>query len=215
LRLTAGEEAVTGKGSTGKRTTPTWTDIRRKLGQTDMDYVIGIVKALFDFSKENRTFLASRLYPETDWSPLLEKYRKQVRDAVFPDPPRQIRLGDARKAISAYRKATSDLDGTAELMLVLVESGTDCGRTYGVDYESFYTSLESMLDDLLEMLCDERNHGLLERLRERVCDLEEKASDIGWGYSDYISERLAEVGLLDDEGEGSDEPAVSGSKPNE
>jgi hypothetical protein len=100
-------------------------------------------------------------------------------------------------------------------MLVFVESGTDCGRTYGVDYESFYTSLESMLDDLLEVLCDERNRGLLERLRERVCDLEEKASDIGWGYSDYVSERLAEVGLLDDVSEGSDGPAVTGPKPSE
>jgi len=200
---------------TGKRTTPTWTDIRRKLGQTDMDYVVGIVKALFDFSKENRTYLASRLFPETDWSALLEKCRKQVREAVFPDPPRQIRLGDARKAIRAYRKATSDLAGTAELMLVFVESGTDCGRTYGVDYESFYTSLESMLDDLLEMLCDERNHGILERLRERVCDLEEKASDIGWGYGDYVSERLAEAGLLDDGSTGPNNPTVTGTKPDE
>ena len=194
---------------TGKSTTPTWTDIRRKLGQTDMDYVIGIVKALFDFSKENRTFLASRLFPDTDWSALLEKCRKQVTDAVFPDRPRQLRLGDARKVISAYKKATSDLAGTAELMLVFVESGTDCGVTYGVDYESLYTSLESMLDDLLDMLCDERNHGLLERFRDRVCALEENASDTGWGYSDYVSERLAEAGLLGDEGEGPDEPTVT------
>jgi len=200
---------------TGKRTTPTWTDIRRRLGQTDMDYVIGIVKALFDFSKDNRTFLASRLFPDTDWSALLEKCRKQVREAVFPDPPRQIRLGDARKVISAYRKATSDLTGTAELMLVFVESGTDCGRTYGVDYESFYTSLESMLDDLLEMLCDERNHQLLDPLRERVRRLEESAGDIGWGYSDYVSERLADAGLLDDESEGPNNAAVSGPKPDE
>lgn len=199
---------------TGKRTTPTWTDIRRKLGQTDKDYVIGIVKALFDFSKENRTFLVSRLFPETDWSALLEEYRKQVREAVFPDPPRQIRLGDARKAINAYRKATSDLAGTAELMLVFVESGTDCGRTYGVDYESFYTSLESMLDDLVEILCDERNRQLLDRLCERVRRLEESAGDIGWGYSDYVSERLAESGLLDDESEGPDDAAVAGTEPD-
>jgi hypothetical protein len=197
---------------TGKRTPPTWTDIRRKLAQTDMDYVIGIVKALFDFSGENRTFLASRLFPETDWSALLEKYRKQVRQAVFPDPPRQIRLGEARKAISAYKKATSDLTGTAELMLVYVESGTECASSYGVDYESFYTSLESMLDDLLEILCDERNRQLLDRLHERVRRLEESAGDIGWGYSDYVSERLAESGLLDEESDGPNEPFVSGEE---
>jgi hypothetical protein len=195
--------------SAGKRIPPGWTDIRRKLAHTDMDYVIGVVKALFDFSKENRTFLASRLFPETDWSALLEKYREQVKDAVFPDPPRRIRLGDARKAISAYRRSTSDLAGTAELMLAYVESGTDCGRTYGVDYESFYHSLESMLDELLEILCDERNRQLFERLRERLRDLEQRASDIGWGYGDYVSERLAEVGLLDDEGAEPDEAAAS------
>jgi hypothetical protein len=180
-----------------------------------MDYVIGIVKALFDFSKENRTFLVSRLFPETDWSALLEKCRKQVREAVFPDPPRQIRLGDARKAISAYRKATSDLAGTAELMLVYVESGTDCARAYGVGYESFYNSLMLMLQDLLDILLDEGNHRLFERLRERVRDLEQKASGLGWGYSDNIFDCLAEAGLLDDEGEGPDGPAVSVTKPDE
>jgi hypothetical protein len=179
-----------------------------------MDYVIGLVKALCDFSEENRTFLASRLFPETDWSALLEKYRKQVREAVFPDPPRQIRLGDARKAINAYRKATSDLAGTAELMLVYVESGTECASSYGVDYESFYDSLTSMLDDLLDLLCDERNRRLLERFRERVCALEEKASDTGWGYADYVSERLAEAGLLDEESDGPDEAVVSGEGPD-
>jgi hypothetical protein len=30
------EEAMNPQEPTGKRTTPTWTDIRRKLGQTDM-----------------------------------------------------------------------------------------------------------------------------------------------------------------------------------
>jgi hypothetical protein len=179
-----------------------------------MDYVVGIVKALFDFSEENRTFLASRLFPETDWSVLLEKCRKQVREAVFPDPSRQIRLGDARKAISAYKKATSDLAGTAELMLVFVESGTECASSYGVDYESFYNSLMSMLNNLLDVLCDEHNRGLLERLRERVCALEEKASDTGWGYADSVSERLAESGLLDDESEGPDDAAVAGTEPD-
>ncbi|MCX6841862.1 MAG: hypothetical protein NTX53_06245 [candidate division WOR-3 bacterium] len=208
------EEAMNPQEPTGKITTPTWTDIRRKLGQTDMDYVIGIVKALFDFSKENRTFLASRLFPETDWSALLEKCRKQVREAVFPDPPRQIRLGDARKAISAYKKATSDLAGTAELMLVFVESGTECASSYGVDYESFYNSLISMLNNLLDVLCDEHNRGLLERFRERVYALEEKASDTGWGYADSVSERLAESGLLDDESEGPDDAAVAGTEPD-
>ncbi len=195
--------------STGKRTPPGWTDIRRRLVHTDMDYVVGIVKALFYFSKENRTFIASRLFPETDWSALLEKYRKQIKDAVFPSPAHRIRLGDARKAIRAYRKATSDLAGTAELMLVYVESGTDCAQNYGMDYESFYTSLESMLNDLLDLLCDERNRRILERLHERVRDLEQSASDIGWGYGDYVSERLAEAGLLDDESAEPDGSAAS------
>lgn len=195
--------------STGKRTPPGWTDIRRRLVHTDIDYVVGIVKALFYFSKENRTFIASHLFPETDWSALLEKHRKQVKDAVFPGPAHKIRLGDARKAIRAYRKATSDLAGTAELMLVYVESGTDCAQSYGVDYESFYSSLQSMLDDLLDLLCDKRNRRLFERLRERLRNLEQTASDIGWGYGDYVSERLADVGLLDDEGTEPDEPAAS------
>lgn len=202
-----------GKKPNRNRTPAGWSDIRRRLVHTDMDYVVGIVKALFDFSKENRVFLASRLFPETDWTDLLEKSRQKVRNAIFPDRPHRIRLGDARKAISAYRRTTSDLAGTVELMLVFVESGTDCGTSCGIDYESFYVSLESMLDDLLEILCDERNRPLLMRLHARVRDLEQRASDIGWGYGDYVSERLAEVGLLDDEGAQPGGPARLGDDP--
>jgi len=123
---------------------------------------------LFDFSEDNRRFLTSRLIPETDWSAVLEKYRKRIEDAVYPDPPGRIRLGDARKLINEYRKTTSDLRGTVELMVTYLESGTQCGRSYGVDYESFYSSLLSMLDDLIDVFTDERNGHLFDRYRDRL-----------------------------------------------
>ena len=60
----------------------------------------------------------------------------------------KLKLGEARKAIRDYRKATGDLSGTAELLMTYVENGTRFTREFGDIDERFYSSVESALDEL-------------------------------------------------------------------
>ncbi len=64
----------------------------------------------------------------------------------------KLKLGEARKAIRDYRKATGDLSGTAELLMTYVENGTRFTREFGDIDERFYSSVESALDELAALL---------------------------------------------------------------
>jgi hypothetical protein len=191
-----------------RKTQPTWTDIRRKLARTDLDYAIGIVKLLFDQSKENRTFLISRLYPDTDWSALLEQQKKRILGEFYTRKgiPRNPRISIARKAIDDYRRATSDPVGTAELMLTYVETGTEFAQQYGMQDEPFLRSLETVLDKLVGILAKDERRNLVERFHERLQTVLEQACDCGYGYDEFVAERLADLGILDEEAKAVDQP---------
>src|SRR5689334_11242652 len=90
-------------------------------------------------SADNKLFLATRLSPEVIGAEALEPYRKRIIVQFFP--PRgfgKLNLREARQAIRDYRKATSDLAGTLELMMTYVENGTAFTREYGDISEGFY-----------------------------------------------------------------------------
>lgn len=199
-----------------KKTQPTWTDIRRKLARTDLDYAIGIVKMMFDQSKENRTFLISRLYPDTDWSALLEQQRKRILSEFYTrkDIPRNPRISNARKAIDDYRRATSDPVGTAELMLTYVEVGTEFAQQYGMQDEPFLRSLEVVLDKLVGILAKDERRNLVEQLRERLQTVRDQAFDCGESFGEYVWEQLGYLGILGEETEAGDPSDTQSPKPN-
>jgi hypothetical protein len=171
---------------------------------------------LFDQSKENRTFLISRLYPDTDWSALLEQQKKRILGEFYTRSgiPRNPRISNARKAIDDYRRATSDPVGTAELMLTYVETGTEFAVQYGMQDEPFLRSLETVLDKLVGILAKDERQNLVERFRERLQTVLEQACDCGYGYDEFVSERLAYLGILDEEMKAVDPSDTQPQKPN-
>jgi len=66
----------------------------------------------------------------------------------------KLKLGEARKTIRDYRKATSNLSGTVELLMTYVENGASFTHEYGDIDERFYSSVESVLDELDEIKCN-------------------------------------------------------------
>ena len=58
---------------------------------------------------------------------------------------------------------------------------------YGDIDEQFYTSLESMLDRILNAL-GEQTSDIQDQYIPRLEQVVLRASNIGWGYHDYISD---------------------------
>ena len=175
-----------------KKTTG-WQNIRRQLDDWSKPALIALVKDLHDASPENRDFLLARFQAEEDAGAALEKYRRKIAEQFFPvRGDGKLKLAEARKAIRDYRKATGNLTGTIDLMLTYVEKGTEFTHEFGDINESFYNSLESVLNEMAQLLmCD--GPELYPRFRERIRWLATLVDGIGWGYGDAVRDQVYQL----------------------
>jgi hypothetical protein len=177
-------ETMSEKKSTG------WQNVRRQLNDWTKPALIALVKDLHDASPDNRDFLQARFQAEENAGTALEKYRHKIVEQFFPSRGfGKLKLAEARKAIRDYRKATGNLNGTIDLMLTYVENGTQFTHEFGDINEAFYNSLESVLNEMAELLLGE-GAKLYPQFRDRIQRLTTHAGHIGWGYGDSLRDQV-------------------------
>ena len=172
-----------------KQAVPKWSDVKKRLQSFGPPEFLELVCEMFKLSVENQTFLVARLLKGTVGTSLLEPYRRRIEQAFYSRngwPQGKIQLGAARKVIRDYQKATGDLTGTIELMMVFVETGTAFTRNFGDIDAPFYDSLTSVLDEIKRLVTSKEARGLYDHFRQRLLVLVEMAAPIGWGYGDYV-----------------------------
>ena len=103
---------------------PGWGAVKTKLKGLGVADLVNILRDVYQASPDNRQFLRGRLLPS---SADLEKYRNRVIDAIYPDPlgRRRISVTEAERLIRHYRLSTHDETGVVDLMLSMVEAGTE------------------------------------------------------------------------------------------
>lgn len=170
-----------------------WQMVRQQLNGWSKPALITLVKDLYAASPDNRDFLHARFQAEENGGTMLEKYRRKIVEQFFPARgDGKLKLAEARKAIRDYRKATGNLEGTIDLMLAYVENGTEFTREFGDINESFYNSLESVLNEMAQLLMG-AGAGLYPKFRERVQRLATRAEGIGWGYGDALRDQVYQL----------------------
>lgn len=144
-----------------------------------------LLRDLYELSQENRDLIHARMAGDAS---AIRPYLEAVEKGLYPDVYARegIQLGKARRAIAAYRRATLDGKGTLELMLRFVECGTAFTADLGDIDESFYSSLSSMFEQVVQAvealpLSDQRSHVA------RLLGVVERAGAVGWGYQDHIA----------------------------
>ena len=173
---------------------PKWSTIKPQLTSLNSPELLDIIKGLFDLSTDNRLFLAARLSPETLGAEALKPYRKRIVVQFFPSRGfGKLNLREARQAIRDYRKATSDMAGTLELMMIYLEQGTAFTREYGDIDEPFYNSLDSVLGEIAQLLTTPDGQPFYPEFSVRLQELKGVASAIGWGYGDSVREIVDEL----------------------
>jgi hypothetical protein len=173
---------------------PHWTDVKRKLNSWGRPEFLGLVKELFEQSAETRSYLAARLLQDSLGEVVLRPYRQRMIDAFYTKvgwPRSKLGLADARKAIRDYRRATSDISGTLELMLTYIETGTQFTLEFGDMEETFYNSLCSVLAETARILDSDQAVNLYGQFRQRLLDLARRAGDLGWGYGDEVVDTIS------------------------
>jgi hypothetical protein len=173
-----------------------WSAARKHLATLDTSALLSLVKDLYDAAPGNRDFIHARCQAEDSSAEVLESYRSKIVEQFFPKRGfGKLKLAEARKAIRDFRKATGNIPGTAELLMAYVENGVNFTREYGDIDERFYSSVESALEELANLL---RGPGrdLYPQFADRLAKVERLADGIGWGFHDFISDV---VGKLEDE----------------
>jgi hypothetical protein len=125
---------------------------------------------------------------------VLDEYRSLVRAAVFPDPfsQRPIRLRDASRTITEYKRATGDLVGTVDLMLEFVEAGTEQAADLGYGDDAYFAALERKVKDVVQSV-GTLAEGDRRAATARLIKLGEYQGMIGWGYGDFLGDVAAQV----------------------
>ena len=173
-----------------------WSAVRQQLTTWEKPALIALVKDLYEAATENRDFIHARCQAGECDGEVLEKYRGKIVEQFFPARGfGKLKLGDARKAIRDYRKATGNLTGTAELLMTYVENGARFTHEYGDIDERFYSSVESALDELAALLRGEAR-GMYPQFRDRLARVEQMTDGIGWGFHDFVGDV---VGQLEEE----------------
>lgn len=136
-----------------------------------------------------KEFYGPRVEP-TNVEKVIEKYKQILEKQFYPKkgfPP--LNYSIARKAISDFKKISSDITAIIDLQLTYVEYGVDCTLEYGDIDARFYDSMESMFRKTLK---DAYENGFLDQFKDRFLDIQERAGDLGWGFGDAITELCEE-----------------------
>jgi len=169
-----------------------WRAVREHLESWNKPALLGLLKDLYETSGANRDFISARCTAE-DVGASLESYRRRVIEPFYPARGEaKLKLGEARKAIREYRKATGHIPGTIELLLTYSEAGSEFTNEFGDIDERFYASLCSALDELADLLRSEGKEAWL-HVAERMETLAENANGIGWGYGDYVQDVVGDL----------------------
>lgn len=167
---------------------PTWTSVKSILATKETPELLMLIKDLYALNKNNKTFIEARYLAGDD---AIEHYKKRIDDALYPDimKDKPVSLSAGRKAISDYKKATKDTDGTIELMVLYVSTGTQFTLDYGDMYDEFYDSLISMFHSILKLLA-KADDVTQEKFVPELADIVDSVRSIGWGYYDDLSALL-------------------------
>ncbi|HXI01238.1 MAG TPA: DUF6155 family protein [Sphingobacteriaceae bacterium] len=155
-------------------------------------------KYLSQFSKEqlisqilelDKKYKDVKAYYEFSINPDLSLKSKEVKfvlyDCFFPRRGYKLRLKDARKAISDFKKLGPTPEALVDVMLYYVECGVEYANTFGDIDEPFYNSIASMFADTGKLV---QANDLEKTVKERVEKILGNCNGIGWGFEDEITD---------------------------
>ena len=169
-----------------RKKTPSWVDVKRNIKDFNKDELLKLIGDVYRLSENNKEFFHTRFSLSED---PLEFYKRIIQDAIHPylEENETLDISRAEGAIERYSKSIDNVKGETELMVFFVECGNNFTLSYGdIDYE-FYDSVllmyEKAIQNVTELSLKEQKV-----FKERLHEIMDSASGIGWGYHDGLRE---------------------------
>lgn len=169
-----------------KKKTPSWIDVKRNIKSFNNTQLLELIGDLYRLSENNKEFFHARFSLSED---PLESYKRIIQYAIHPylEDNETLDIGRAEDAIERYSKAIDDVKGETELMVFFVECGNNFTLSYGDIDDEFYDSVlrmyEKTIQNVTELPTEEQKV-----FKERLHEIMDSASGIGWGYHDGLRE---------------------------
>ena len=171
------------------KTSPTWSDVKRRLAEFDRAELHGLVQDMYAASRDNQAFLHTRFGLGGD---VLAPYKATIDRWLWPDviKNQSTSVATAKRAVSDYKKASGQPEGLAELMVYYCERAAGFSDEYGLQDEGYFNALVSMFAQALKVLVTlkvEQREAMLDRLDT----VRSKSHNFGYGVGDDMDALLA------------------------
>jgi hypothetical protein len=157
--------------------------LKQHLKQLSKDELINDIVELHSKIDLVKDYYQTKLFPD-DESQVVEKYKVVVKNEFFPTRGfGKLRLAEAKKAISDYKKICRNQASLVDLMLFYVEMGVKFINSYGDIKESFYSSGETMYEGAIKLIVENKMQEMFEERCRRIVN---GSSDAGYGFHDQL-----------------------------
>ena len=130
----------------------TWTQIKKGLAEKSKEDLIKEISTLYKkFTQVKEYYQAQTIAVDE----VLNKYKNIIEKEFIDGKTRGLpkaRFNVAKKAISDFKKLTSDVDLIVDLMLTFVASVSSFNTEFSPDVEKFYTIPEDMFEEALKLI---------------------------------------------------------------
>ncbi|MFA9558175.1 DUF6155 family protein [Evansella sp. AB-rgal1] len=157
-------------------------ELNKALKDLNQKELIQLIADLYKVNKDAQQFLSAKFLGETAVEASFTSAKRKIQDEFFPNRGEgKLRLSVAKKAISDFKKLTNDSQRTVDLMLYYVELGTEFSHTYGYIDDSFYSSMVSMYEKVVdECIKDEKHYH---SLNQRMYNVLTMSQDDNYSYA--------------------------------
>ncbi len=111
--------------------------------------------------------------------------KEAILECFYPQRGYKLRLKDARKLISDFKKLSPDDESLADAMIYYVECGVRFTNDFGDIDEPFYNSIAGMFRDVGKFV---QANTLTSLFKERAEKIMNETSDIGWGFHEDLAD---------------------------
>lgn len=176
-----------------KKSTPSWSDVKTRLADFDRASLIGLVQDLYAASKDNQAFLHARFALGGD---VLKPYKAAIDRWLWPDvfKNQDTSVAKAKKAISDYKKAIGQPEGSAELMVFYCERAAGFSNDVGLQDDGYFIALVRMFGQALKTI-NALPHDCRSTLIARLDSVRHISHNFGYGVGDDMDDLLAEYGV--------------------
>jgi hypothetical protein len=164
-------------------------DLKKHLAQKSKEELVQEISILYQRFPQVKDYYQIQASAKEE---VVKKYRDLIIEEFTEGKRRpfpKARLSAGKKALSDFKKLTSNPELIVDMMLTYVESVSSFNSSFSPDTEDYYTSPEDMFEKALALMKESK---LLAKFKTRAQEIVENAVD-GYGHYDSLKERYEDV----------------------